>query len=150
MRLDAREHLDFQASKKALQDLARACHKRGLDRALLDLRTVPIPAKQLFTPNELAALVMTFREAGFSKEQRLAILYHQDVYRGVRTFAFISRLRGLQVQAFSDFEAALNWLSEQPDSSAGNPPCGVPIPIASRPKVVGKFGGGLSSGRRAA
>jgi hypothetical protein len=36
--LDANEHLDFEASKKALQELAQACRKRGLNRALLDLR----------------------------------------------------------------------------------------------------------------
>jgi hypothetical protein len=130
IRFDAHAHLDFAASKDALQALAHACHKRGIDSALLDLRSLPVPPKPLFTPTELAALVRTFYEAGFSRQQRLAILYHLDVYGGVRNFAFISRLRGLRVQAFTDFEAALQWLSEdqltQPESREGE----VPVPIA--------------------
>jgi hypothetical protein len=131
IRFDAHAHLDFAASKRALQDLANACNKRGIDSALLDLRSLPVPPKPLFTPTELAALVRTFSEAGFSRQQRLAILYHLDVYGGIRNFAFISRLRRLRVQAFTDFEAALQWLSEdqpgQPESREGE----VPIPIAN-------------------
>jgi len=94
VRVDAHEHLDFEASAKALQALAQACRKRGLGCALLDLRAVPVPDKPLFTTKEIAALVLTFRDAGFSVEQRLAVLYHQDVYGGIRDFAFISRIGG--------------------------------------------------------
>src|SRR3954463_8908868 len=113
VRVDAHDHLDFEASREALQTLASACRKRGLDRALLDLRALPIPPKPLFTPRELVALIETFREAGFGPRQRLAILYRSDPHRGTRMFAFISRLRGWQVRAFSDFEEAVLWLSEQ-------------------------------------
>ena len=112
IRLDAAEQLDFEASKQALRSVVHACRKRGLDRAVLDLRKVPTPAERRFTNNELAALVLIFRDAGFASHQRLAVLYREDVHRGVRDFAFISRMRGLQVQAFSDFEAAFQWLSE--------------------------------------
>jgi hypothetical protein len=129
--LDADELLDFEASKKALQGLAFACRKRGLDRAMLDLRDLPIPARPHFTTTELAALVGTFREAGFSREQRLAVLYQHDVHGGVRKFAFFSKMRGLQVQAFDQFEKALLWLSEEKE----NPTewqRGVPVPIAER------------------
>jgi hypothetical protein len=52
--------------------LARACRKRGLDRALLDLRALRIPARPRFTPAEPSALVETLREAGFGRHQRLA------------------------------------------------------------------------------
>src|SRR5215472_16661225 len=129
VRLDATSHLDLAASKEALQTLAHACRKRGLDCAMLDLRSLPVPPKPHFTPTELAALVRTFHEAGFTKQQRLAILYNLDVYGGVRNFAFISRLRGLRVQAFTDFEAALQWLSgeqlSRPESRAGE----VAVPV---------------------
>src|SRR5215475_4336725 len=84
VRLDAKEHLDFEASSNALCMIALACHKRGLDSAMLDLRSLPVPPKPLFTPSQLAALVSIFREAGFSRQQRLAILYRHDVYGGVR------------------------------------------------------------------
>src|ERR1700722_3754315 len=84
--LDADEHLDMEASRKALQDLAYACRKRGLERAMLDLRGVPILPKPHFTTSQLAELVGTFRDAGFTKQQRLAILYQQDIHGGIRNF----------------------------------------------------------------
>ena len=136
VRLDPHERLDLEASKQALEALALACRKRGLDQALLDLRALPVPARPLFTPTELAALVRTFRDAGFSRSQRLAVLYRSDVFGGVRTFAFFSRMRGLQVQAFTEFEEAFNWLSELPEGCK-EPQPEVPVPI-TRPQPEGK------------
>jgi len=130
--LDAHEHLDFAASKKALQDLAQACRKRGLDRALLDLRALPVPDKPLFTPAQLAALMDIFREAGFGRQQRLAVLYRSDPHGGARLFAFIGRIRGWQVRAFAEFEEALHWLSDVPVQSAKCDDGAVPISISKR------------------
>src|SRR5262245_10162842 len=113
VRLGPQEHLDFDASKQALAELARACRKRGVDRALLDLRELPTPPKPLFTRSELTSLVATFREAGFARNQRLAVLYRSDPHHGARLFAFIGRMRGWQVRAFGDFEEALFWLSAE-------------------------------------
>jgi hypothetical protein len=132
IRLNARAHFNFEASKNALQTLAHACRKRGLDRALLDLRTLPVPAKPQFTPTELAALVSTFRKAGFSRQDRLAVLYSHDVYGGVRKFAFLGRVGGLQVQAFSDFEGALQWLSQEQESHAKGAEAEIPIAITRK------------------
>ena len=81
---------------------------------------------------ELAALVGTFREAGFSLQQRLAILYRHDVHGGIHSFAFISRMRGLHVRAFSEFEAALVWLSAKPARPVTRSSHGVPIPVTTR------------------
>ena len=114
--LDPDEHLDFEASKRALQALAFACRKRGLDRAMLDLRSLPVPPKPLFTPSQLAALIATFHEAGFGGKQRLAVLYRSDPHGGARMFAFIGRIQGWHVQAFDGFEAALLWLSKDTES----------------------------------
>jgi hypothetical protein len=127
--LDADELLDFEATKTALQGLAQACHKRGLDRAMLDLRDIPVPDKPHFTATELAALVGIFRDAGFTRHQRLAVLYQFDVHGGVRNFAFFGKMRGLQVQAFREFEAALQWLSEGLED-ADVQEAGAPVPIA--------------------
>jgi hypothetical protein len=113
VRLGAQGHLNFEQSKEALAILARACRKRGVCRALLDLRALPVPPKPLFTPTQLAALVGTFREAGFTRQQKLAVLYRSDPHRGARLFAFISIMRGWQVRAFAEFEEALFWLSEE-------------------------------------
>ena len=127
--LDADEHLDIDASKQALQSLALACRKRAIPSALIDLRTLPVLPRPHFTKTELATLVQAFHEAGFSREQRLAILYAHDVYGGIRDFAFISRLRGLQVQAFGDFEAAVGWLSEAEGNTAEAQPGEIKVPI---------------------
>jgi len=113
VRVSPQGHLNFQASQEALAMLAHACRKRGVDRALLDLRALPMPPKPLFTRSELVALVATFREAGFSRRQRLAVLYRSDPHRGARMFAFISIMRGWHVRAFGDFEEALYWLSKE-------------------------------------
>jgi hypothetical protein len=129
IRLDARARLNLEQSQKVLQALAFACRKRGLDRAMLDLRSLPLLPKPHFTPTELATLVATFREAGFTRQQRLAILYQSDIYGGVRTFAFISRMRGLRVQAFTDFERALQWLSEEQENRIEERQGEVPIPV---------------------
>jgi hypothetical protein len=118
IRLDVRARLDFDASKKTLQGLAIALRKRGIGRALLDLRALPELSKPQFSPTQLAALVTTFRNAGFTRQQRLAILYRTDPHRGVRIFAFLNRMRGLHVQPFTEFETALQWLSEQEDNLA--------------------------------
>lgn len=128
VRLDPSELLDFEASKQALHTLAQACRTRGLESALLDLRHIPVPLRPVFTTEELAALVGTFREAGFSRQHRLAILYHHDVHGGIRNFAFIGRIRGLQVQAFSDYESALQWLSAAPPGA--NKACAGAAPVA--------------------
>jgi hypothetical protein len=140
VRVGPREHLDFKASKEALRLLAAACRKRGIDRALLDLRNLDIPAKPLFTRAELTALVETFHEVGFEQQQRLAVLYRTDPHQGIRRFAFIGILRGWQVRAFSDFESALAWISEDSQGDEHEPEeKQIPIRVTNRkPKIKPK------------
>src|SRR5271163_811638 len=90
IRLGAKGKIDLNASKAALAVLAAACCKRGIDRALLDLREVHIGPKPLFSQQGLIALINTFHEIGFSKKQRLAVLYHSDPHRRARMFSFIA------------------------------------------------------------
>ena len=139
VRVSPQGHLNFEQSKEALATLAHACRKRAIGRAVLDLRALPPPPKPLFTPTELAALVLTFREAGFSRHQRLAVLYRSDPHGGARLFAFISSMRGLKVRAFGDFEEALYWLSEQKDGTRGRAGEAVPIQFADR-KIAARHG----------
>ena len=127
IRLGSLGTVDFESSKAALRQLAFTCRKRGIFRAVLDLRDLSVPAKPLLTTGELAALVDTFREAGFTNAQRLAILYRQDPHHGVRMFAFISSLKGWRVRAFDEFEKALMWL--QADDGPLAAPVGEPIAI---------------------
>ena len=129
VRVNASEQLDFEASVKALQMLALACRMRGLNSAIVDLRGMPVPSKPQFTTKQLAGLVSAFRQAGFSRHERLAILYSVDVYGGTRTFAFLSRLSGLQVQAFAEFERAFEWISEDRESNLESRPGEIAIPV---------------------
>jgi hypothetical protein len=112
IRLGAHGRFDLKASKLVLAELAAACWKRGIHQALLDLRALHPGPKPVFSPRDLATLVKTFREIGFTQDQRLAVLYGSDPHHRARLFAFIANLRGWQVRAFGDFEAALTWLSE--------------------------------------
>ena len=139
IRIGPQGHLDLQASKEALAMLAEACRKRGLDRAILDIRAIPVPVRPYFTPPELAALVDTFREVGFGPRQRLAVLYKSDPHLGARTFAFIGRMKGWHVRAFAEFETALLWLSAaEPEKRARREGQSVPIQFAQPPGAVAK------------
>jgi hypothetical protein len=111
IRLGAHGKFDLKASKAVLAELARACCKRGINQALLDVRALHPGPKPVFSPNDLAVLVNTFREIGFTQRQRLALLYSSDPHHRARLFAFIAKLRGWSVQAFDNFEEAVTWLS---------------------------------------
>ena len=111
IRVGARGRLDPAASKAILADLARACRKRGTHQALLDLRALKPGPVPVFKPRDLVMLVSTFRDIGFTKTDRLAVLYRTDPHRRARLFAFIGRMRGWSVGAFQNFEEALAWLA---------------------------------------
>jgi hypothetical protein len=112
IRMGAHGRFDVAASKVALADLARACRKRGIHQALLDLRALKPGPVPVFKPTDLVMLVSTFRAIGFTKKHRLAVLYSSDPHRRARLFAFISRMKGWNVGAFQRFEEALVWLAD--------------------------------------
>jgi len=118
VRMGAQGHFDLAASKAVLAELAAACRKRGINRALVDLRALHPGPKPVFSTADLTTLVNTFPEVGFTRRLRLAILYQSDPHKRARLFAFLSTLRGWHVQAFNDFEQALYWLSSDPDTAA--------------------------------
>jgi hypothetical protein len=117
IRLGAQGHFDLAASKMALAELAHACRKRGIDQAMMDLRALRPGPKPVFTPADVAALVSTFQEVGFTQKQQLAVVYHSDPHQRARLFAFLSTMHGWSVRAFSDFAEALTWLSSEEDLS---------------------------------
>jgi hypothetical protein len=119
IRMNPQGHLDLAASKAALAGIARACRKRGIDQAMIDLRPFRPGPKPVFTPADLAELVSSFRVIGFTRRQRLAVLYHSDPHRRARLFAFLSTMHGWAVQAFGDFEKALIWLSRDREAESG-------------------------------
>src|SRR5690242_1702059 len=90
IRLGTEGQFDLAGSCAILAKLAAACKRRGIHRALVDVRNSRAP----LTPTEMASLVNVFREIGFPEDQRLAILHAGDPSRRARTFAFISRMKG--------------------------------------------------------
>lgn len=125
VRLGTEGQFDFESTRALLKTLADACRKRGIERALVDVRE----SSSNLTPNDLAALVNAFTEVGFSKGLRLAVLHGGDQEYRARLFAFISKLRGWKVQAFEQFEEALEWLSVEQESESEGAENAVPIQI---------------------
>lgn len=134
---DAEEHLDFEASKKVLQELAMACRKRGLECAMVDLRDLPVPPKPRFTRGELVEMAGAFRAAGFSRGQRLAVLYREDVHGTIRDFTEVSRAQGLQVRAFHEFDNAIHWLGKATEHPLEHKH-GIEVPIVRKNKTKSK------------
>lgn len=108
IRLGARGEFDFESTRSILITMADACRKRGVERALIDVRS----ASSGLTRNDLAALGETFREAAVSRRLRLAILHRKDQGDNAKLFAFFSAMRGRDVRAFLSFEEGLVWLSK--------------------------------------
>jgi len=138
IRLGAQGRFDLAASKTALAVIARACRKRGLHQALIDLRALRPGPKPVFSRDDLVELVNTFCRVDFTREHRLAVLYHTDPHHRVRLFAFLSVLHGWTVRAFDDFEKALSWLSSGPETAErpARSPAEKPIHVrAPKPEV---------------
>ena len=109
VRLGARGEFDFESTRAVLIAMADACRKRGIEKALIDVRG----ASSNLTRSDLAALGKTFSEAAVSRRLRLAILHRKDQGGRAKLFAFFSAMRGRNVRAFEDFEDGLVWLSAQ-------------------------------------
>jgi hypothetical protein len=131
VRLGAEGRFDFAASTAALATLARACRKRGVRHAVLDLRALRPGPTPVFTQADLVKLVAFLPEVGFPRRLRLAILYTSDPHRRARLFAMLSNLRGWAVRAFGDFEEAMLWLSsgEEAETDAGQTSAEQSVPI---------------------
>jgi hypothetical protein len=113
IRLGAEGKLDLKTTQLALAKIARACRKRGISRAMLDLRKFQPGPQPALSTSDLTALVDTFFQIGFTKDQRLAVLYTSDPHHRARLFSFICLMHGWQVKGFGNFENAMLWLSKE-------------------------------------
>lgn len=149
IRVGAQGKPNLAASRNVLRTLAAACLKRGIHRALLDIREVPIGPTLVFAPADLATLVNTFREMGFTRQQRLAVLYREDPHDRIKMFALIGTLKGWSVEAFTNFEDAFAWLalSKPAKSESAARTLESQIPVRSG-KVMNKAGGKPAATRR--
>jgi hypothetical protein len=125
VRVGTQGEFDFESTRPVLLILAEACRKRGIDRALMDVRG----ATSNLSPDDLAALVNVFSEAVASKRLWLALVHTGDQNYRAKLFAFFSAMRGRKVRAFENFEEALGWLSTLDDVSEEGEIAGETIPI---------------------
>ena len=136
IRLGPRGRIDLETSRRFLRELARACRRRGISRALVDVRDIVPGPKPRLSPAELASLVNCFKEMGFCESDRLAVLYESDPHHGARIFAFIGELQGWNVKAFNDFEQAVSWLFEGDENSESARMSRGALPIGDKPKKL--------------
>jgi len=106
IRLNTKGGLDLDASRQALKELARVCVERGIDCALLDMRNIQTPA---MTMSDLYQLALTFKETGFRKHHRLALLHRYRAGERAEFFAICASDQGWNVRAFEDYEHAVEW-----------------------------------------
>ncbi len=145
VRVGPEGHFDLAASKAALSTVAKACRKRGIQHAVLDLRALQPGPKPVFSPADLLELVTTFPNVGFTRQLRLAILYRSDPHKRARLFAFLSTMHGWNVRAFGDFEEALHWLSTDDECETQPPEPDSEEPIAVKVRQAGRGLGRRSS-----
>jgi hypothetical protein len=134
IRVGAHGRLDVATSREILTQLAGACRRRGIERALLDLRDVHPGLVPMLSRDDLASLVSTFCSSGFSPRLRLVLLYSADPHHRARMFALMSVLHGWNVKASENFEEALHWLSEESDPEVQQEPGEKEVPVRLRPE----------------
>jgi hypothetical protein len=117
VRLNGKGEYDQAETRLALTGIAKACVTSGIDCALLDTRE----ARSDMQLNDLYELVLAFKEMGFQKNHRLAILHRSRSGARVeffslapgelaKFFAMCATERGWNVKAFDDYEQAMQWL----------------------------------------
>lgn len=107
VRLDASGRVDFDASRRVLADLAKACSDRGLSLALLDVRDL----YSELSPTDLYGLVKSFHDIGFRPAHRLAVLHRYNSTERAEFFSMCAAEHGFDVRAFDNFEEAIEWLN---------------------------------------
>ena len=133
IRLGASGQFDLAGSQEILKQLASACQRRGVERALLDLRDVHPGVTPMLTRDDLASLVHTFCTIGFSDRLRLVLLYSADPHHRARMFALMSILHGWNVKASDNFEEAVHWLSQESEAEVRKEPGAQEVPVRAKP-----------------
>jgi hypothetical protein len=108
IRLNAKGETDVKHSHDVLAGLAEACFRHGVTCALLDVRDMKKNSLKL---TDLHTLAMAFREMGFREKHKLAVLHRLDGGERAELFAMFASDRGWNVQAFGNYEEAVDWFS---------------------------------------
>lgn len=112
LRMGVHGRIDLQASCDVLQELAAACAKRDINRAMLDVRDV----RSELNNDEVVALATALGAMGFSENTRVAVLHGEDREAQARLFTSCAMARGWNLRPFFDFEEATDWLAIAEDA----------------------------------
>jgi len=102
-------HLDFEKSKRLLIEIASASTALVDYEIILDTREAQ-PEMSITDLWYLAAELSNLREA-FSR--KTAVLCPLEGFNHAGFFALCAQNRGFQVQPFTSFEDAINWLTQE-------------------------------------
>ncbi len=91
--------------RESLRQIAETAAVDG--RLLLDVRE----ASSFLSLTDVRALVEEFAELGLGAGRKTAIVSSADRFDNVHFFAVSARSMGLDVQAFSSFDEAREWLT---------------------------------------
>lgn len=108
VRLNGKGGFDLEATRQVLSNLAKTCVERGIDCALLDVRNAQGSQLKL---SDLYQLALTFKEMGFRKSHRLAILHRYRAGERAEFFAMCAADQGWNVRAFEEYEEAMDWFA---------------------------------------
>ena len=109
-------HLDFERSKKLLIDIAAATTPLINHQIILDTRK----AQSEMTITDLYNLTLELSQHCQAFSQKLAVLCPRIRFDQIGFFALCAKNRGFQVQGFTSFEDAVEWLiADAPATSIG-------------------------------
>ena len=109
IRYDGRGETDRVRSRRILERIAKACVDEGMNCALLDLRGLHLHLEL----KDLYGLINAFKDMGFRREHRLAILHNYTGMDKAEFFAMCASARGWNVRAFDTFEDAMEWFATE-------------------------------------
>jgi len=113
LRTDITGVFDFEATKVLLSEIVESCFRAGITRMLIDTRAA---RPRNIGVSDIYTLVMHLMLLGIDSHHRLAILNDPpDEFDRAKLFEECAALQGMNVAAFRDFEAALEWLNAEPD-----------------------------------
>jgi hypothetical protein len=110
VRAKADGHADLALAERLLSDIAEKIRDLEQFNALVDVRTV---SGALLTSDELWYLAEKFALRIQTRRCRIALLCPADRFENVRFFALSAAVRaqkGAQVQPFTSYEEAMDWL----------------------------------------
>jgi len=100
---------DLDSSKQALLEIAAAVPSSSAVDVMIDVRDAPAD----LSLSQLSELAMEFNRSRLGVGRKTAVLTAKDRFDNAHFFAISARGMGRNVQAFTSFEEAFDWLALQ-------------------------------------